>query len=135
MHADGTVVFSDVGTDLINNRLKLVWTHCLVWLDKGWFEATWPRVTRSKDYRHKKQVIIEPQVGLRYHEMLRVANENLGRRYSAQGYFHPELYGKTKGIYCSQYVAMILVAGGARLTIESGRDPDKLFKALTGKNP
>lgn len=132
---DGTVAFTDVNTYLVNNVLKLKWTHCLIWLDNGWFEATWPRVTRSKTYRHKKEVIIAPQVGLRYHDMLRVANENLGRRYSAQGYFHPELYGQTKGIYCSQYVAMILVAGGARVTLDSGRDPDRLYTALTGTKP
>lgn len=135
MIPEGTVCFTDQGRDLVNNVLKLKYTHVLIRLDDAWYEATWPRVRRSNEYKHTKELFIKPQVGLRFPAMMKVANENLGRVYSAQGYFHPEKYGKTKGVYCSQYAAMILVAGGARITIEAGRDPDRLFKALTGKNP
>jgi len=135
MIPEGTICFTDQGGDIVNNRLKLKWTHVLIRLDEAWYQATYPRVTRTKDYRKNKELFLKPQVGLHYPDMLRVANENLGRIYSAQGFFHPERYNQTKGIYCSQYVAMILVAGGARVTIEAGRDPDKLFFALTGKRP
>ena len=135
MIPNGTCVFTDQGGDLVNELTKLVYTHVCIYLDDAWYQATWPRVTRSREYKSTKETFISPQVGLHYPDMLRVANENLGRRYSAQGFFHPDKYNQTKGIYCSQYVAMILVAGGARVTLEAGRDPDKLFFALTGKRP
>jgi len=136
MIPDGTVLFIDRGGDLANNVLKLEYTHVLIRLDDAWYQATFPRVTRTRDYKaHTEVLFLKPQVGLRYPDMLRVANENLGRLYSVEGFVNPDKYGQTKGIYSSQYVAMILVAGGARVTLEAGRDPDKLFYALTGKRP
>lgn len=136
MIPDGTVLFTYEGNDLVSNVVKLKYAHVLIRLDDAWYHATYPRVTRTSDYKaHTEVLYLKPQVGLRFPDMLRVANENLGRQCSVEGFVNPDKYNQTKGIYSSQYVAMILVAGGARVTIEAGRDPDRLFYALTGKRP
>ena len=131
----GTLIFTDQGGLVVNRVLKLKWTHALIYLGGDIWEATWPRVKRSTTYKHVRCTMVAPLLALDWEAMKALAEENEGRRYSATGYFRPELYNKTPGIYCSQFVAMLLEAGGSKITVEDGRDPDILYTAITGRKP
>lgn len=129
---DGTLIFTDQGGPILNRALHLRWTHVLVWLDGIYYEATWPRVKRSTNYRSVKYCIVEPPFKLDVAAMKKYADSQLGRRYSARGFFLPARYGKTSGIYCSQYACYVLIAGGAPLQKINGYSPDLLLRAING---
>lgn len=125
------VTFTDQGGPIINDALDLKWTHVGVKLNGIYYEATWPRVTTSQSLKHRKlqhHVLWLPTPIIT--SMEEYAKSLLGTRYSALGYFIPNLYGKTVGIYCSQYACYILRAGGIEVSEDDGRDPDRLLAAL-----
>lgn len=126
----GTLIFTDIGGQVLNKALDLKWLHVLVWLDDVYYEATWPRVKRSTEYRWRRRLIVEPPFGLDVEAMKKYADSQLGRQYSFRGYFVPHLYGKTRGIYCSQYASYVLIAGGAPIKKRDGYSPDTLLRAI-----
>lgn len=132
MSADKIIVtFTDQGGPIINEALDLKWTHVGVKFGDVYYEATWPRVTTSKELKHTKQIHRELQLPPAViAKMEEFAKSLLGTPYSAVGYFMPKRYGKTKGIYCSQYACYVLRAGGINVSVDDGRDPDRLLAAL-----
>jgi hypothetical protein len=129
------VVFTDQGGELINEVLGLTWTHALIRFpgEARYYEATWPRVCRSKALKgHSHKVFILEANAAEVAKMKAYADSRLGVRYNFWGYFFPVLYGQTRGVYCSQYVNNILRAGGVPLRFGDGYDPDCLLDALRG---
>jgi hypothetical protein len=126
------VVFTDIGGDVINRVLGEKWLHVLVELEPGLFyEATWPRVKKGPTYRARKELKLPYRMTDKAHaRMVEFAESKLGLRYSFFGYFFPQFYNKTKGIYCSQFACMVLREGGFPIPIGVGYSPDKLLKAL-----
>jgi len=125
------VTFTDQGGPIINDALDLEWTHVGIKIDGVYYEATWPRVKRSEALPHnKKRDIVLWAPTDRVDTMKEYAESVIGTQYSAVGYFVPRLYGKTRGIYCSQYAEYMLRAGGFDIPKGSGRDPDILLKAV-----
>jgi hypothetical protein len=127
-----TVVFTDVGGDIINNVLDEYWLHVLIELEPGLFyEATPPYVKKGAEYRARRELkrsfIIEDK---QHAAMVKFAESKLGVRYNFLGYFFPRWYNKTRGIYCSQFVCQVLRAGEFDIPIGAGYSPDKLLKAL-----
>jgi hypothetical protein len=132
-----TVVFTDEGGPVINKTLGLTFTHALIRFgdDKNYYEATWPVVCKSANYKYTARFLYVFDAP--YDDVLnmqRYADSQLGRRYSFWGYFFPSLYGKTRGIYCSQYVCDVLRAGNIPIPKGAGWSPDKLLKALRTYN-
>lgn len=127
------VVFTDQGGELINKALGLTWTHALIQFDGDafYYEATWPRVCRSKDLKgHSHKVFTLKATTAEVAKMKAYAKERIGVPYNFWGYFFPVFYGQTRGIYCSQYVNDILRAGGVPLTFGAGHCPDSLLEQL-----
>ena len=125
------VVFTDQGGPFINNTLDLTWTHALILLDGLYYEATWPRVKKSPQFKCVQSYTYGVGVPDRcYDDMLKYAESKLGTRYNFWGYFFPRWYGKTRGVYCSQFVCDVLRAGWIPLPKGAGWSPDKLLKAL-----
>jgi len=130
---DGTLVFTDVGSLVVNSMLDLKWTHVLIWLGDWFYEATWPHVKAGPRYHWRQQLVLppkQPYAAIQVAGMLEYAEANLGRRYSIEGYIHPERYGKTEGIYCSQFACECLRAGMVGIPHQFGYDPDKLLAAM-----
>lgn len=127
-----TVVFTDQMGPIVNNALDLKWTHVLIRFSAGpYYEATWPRVRTAESFKSVDHDVFMFYVPDEVHDKAReYAESMLGHRYSFWGYFFPRLYGKTYGIYCSQYVCEALRAGGVPLPKGAGWSPDKLLKAL-----
>lgn len=125
------VTFTDQGGPIINEALNLKWTHVGVKLGGVYYEATWPKVRVSLYLKHVKLchrvVYVPPPI---IQTMKEYAESLLGTPYDATGYFIPGLYGKTKGIYCSQFACYVLRAGGINVSEDDGRDPDRLLAAL-----
>lgn len=129
----GTLIFTDIGGRVLNNVLDLNWLHVLIALDGTHYEATWPVVKRSCCYKWRRRVIVPPPWPLDEAAMKKFADSQLGRKYSFRGYFVPRLYGKTKGIYCSQFACYTLIAGGAPIRKIDGYSPDTLLRAVRRK--
>lgn len=127
---DGTITFTDQWGPVINRVLDLKWTHVLIWLNGVYYEATFPRVCKSKAWKGHTCLCVDPLPGLDLDAMLDYANSQLGRIYQFRGFFNPKTYGKTRGIYCSQYVEYILRAGGADIPHMAGYSPDRLLKEI-----
>lgn len=133
MLSEGTLVFTDIKSTLVNDWLHLKWTHVLIWLDGWYYEATWPHVKAGPKYEWRQQLVLPPRhpyAAIQVAGMVEYAEKNLGRRYSIEGYRFPDRYGKTAGIYCSQFACECLRAGMVGVPHESGYDPDKLLAAV-----
>lgn len=130
-HKDINIVFTDQGGPLINRVLGLKWTHVLVKFGDRYYEATWPRVKRSDSFNsvafHVETVKVSDSM---YDRAELYAWSQIGRRYNFWGYFFPRWYGKTRGVYCSQFVCEVLRRAGVPLPPGAGWSPDKLLKAL-----
>lgn len=127
------VVFTDQGGPIVNQRLGLKWTHALIRFegDAFYYEATWPRVRRSPAFKSVDSYVFTLEASeAEVAKMKAYADSRLGLKYNFWGYFFPSLYGRTRGVYCSQYVNNILRAGGVPLTFWAGYDPDRLLAAL-----
>ncbi len=140
----GSLIFTDVGGQIVNNATQLKWTHVLIWLNGFYYEATLPKVRKTETIlddglvKLKAMELVEPlfpytddQLAL----MLKYAERNLGRRYSLVGYLLPRLYGRTRGVYCSEFVSDVLRAGDVDIDKRAGYTPDILYEALTGRKP
>ncbi|GMU26198.1 MAG: hypothetical protein AMXMBFR16_11030 [Candidatus Uhrbacteria bacterium] len=128
---NGTLIFTDSGGPLINEWLDLRWTHVLVWLAGVYYEATPPRVRRSKRFKANSYTTLSPSFSpAQVDQMVQYANSQLGRPYSFRGYFYPEVYGKTRGIYCSEYAGAIMQAGSLPIPYSAGYDPDRLYDSV-----
>ncbi len=141
---DGSLVFTDVGGKLVNNVTKLKYTHVLIWLRGLYYEATPPRVRKTSKVENlgpapiKLLDVVEPDPQYtddQIERMFRFAERNLGRRYVLMGYFFPKLYGRTRGVYCSEFACDVLLAGGVDISKRSGYTPDLLYEAVTGRKP
>ncbi len=131
---DGTVVLSNTNGHVLNGLTRLRWTHAAIVLDGSVYEATWPRVRKAPLSAIKRRhVMIPPAQPLASDQvaaMMRYAEASLGRRYMLRGWLFPQLYGRTRGVYCSEFVARVLIAGGGPLPLRSGYSPDVLGQAI-----
>jgi hypothetical protein len=127
-----TVVFTDQGGPIVNTALELRYTHVLITFDGvQYYEATWPKVCISSKYKHTSECRLTFQAPTISVDMMEAyARSQLGRKYSFWGYFFPSIYGRTRGIYCSQYVCDVLRAGEIPIPKGAGWSPDKLLKTL-----
>jgi len=126
------VIFTDIGGRVLNRVLGENWLHVLVELKPGvFYEATWPVVKKGPTYRARRKHIVTLLVAeTQWRGMMHYAESQMGRRYMCRGYFFPKWFGKTRGIYCSQYACNVLRAGGVPIPVGAGYSPDKLLKAL-----
>lgn len=129
----GTLAFTDVMGPLVNVATGLKWTHVLIYLDP-WYEATVPKVKRSEGFQGR-YVYVAPPDGLDVDAMRKYADSQLGRPYGLRGYLNPKLYGKTRGVYCSEFACYVLRAGGLQIPKRAGYTPDRLYTVLTGRRP
>jgi hypothetical protein len=136
---DGSLIFTDVGTQFVNNVTKLKWTHVVIYLNKVFYEATWPVVRKQTRWpKARAWVLVEPDNGyaeMQLRWMSQFAEKSLGRRYQLYGYTHPKYFGKTKGTYCSEFVCDTLIEGHVELKKIDGYTPDALYQAITGYAP
>lgn len=127
------VVFTDKGGPVVNRALGLTWTHALVQFegDAFYYEATWPRVRRSPAFHAVASYVFTLEASAsEVAAMKAYARSRLGVPYNFRGYFWPRWYGRTRGVYCSQYVNNILRAGDVPLAYCAGHSPDSLLAAL-----
>lgn len=133
------VIFTDQDGPLVNRTLKLKYTHVLVDFDGMYYEATVPRVRKTTQEQPKNvHTVTRLEVYVDeadYAKMLEYAESQLGRIYMCRGFFFPKVYGKTEGIYCSEYACYILMAGRYLSNKRAGYSPDTLFTAITGRKP
>jgi hypothetical protein len=130
----GTLLFTDSGGQVLNRTLSLNYMHVLIWLNDIWYEATWPVVRKTnKDRRTNRWLFREPiatYTPAQLRGMLQYAESMLGTPYMCQGYFFPNRYGKTRGVYCSEFACKVLRAGGVGIPAGAGYTPDKLLKTM-----
>lgn len=126
------IVFTDQDGPIANEVLGLRWTHVLIQFGNGlYYEATWPKVCTSKGFKHTDHIRVKLVVSEQsYRAMQKYANKRLGVRYNFLGYFFPNLYGRTKGVYCSQFVCNVLRAGGIQIPKLAGYSPDTLLQEI-----
>jgi uncharacterized protein YycO len=136
---DGTVVLSKTDGLILNALTGLHWTHAAIVLDDTVYEAAWPRVRKVPLSAIKRRhVMIPPSTPLTRQQiaaMVRYAEGSLGRRYMLRGWLFPRNYGRTRGVYCSEFAARVLIAGGAHISLRSGYTPDVLEGVLIGADP
>ncbi|OGN96975.1 MAG: hypothetical protein A2Z77_00565 [Chloroflexi bacterium RBG_13_51_36] len=128
------LIFNDIRGNFVNRVTNLTWTHVLVWLNGYYYEATFPKVRKTKAWQPCKNWIkITPQVTKGQIELMtKYADKMLGTPYELRGYIFPSLYGKTRGVYCSEFACYILMAGGLPLKPRDGYTPDSLLRAIAG---
>jgi hypothetical protein len=130
---DGTLIYSTLPGPLDNRLSGLQWTHVVIGLRDYYYEAAPPRV-RFKMYLDAPCHLVKVPV-IQYSEeqidkMVEYAKSQLGRKYQWTGFFIPKCYGKTRGIYCSEYACNILRAGGVQIPFRAGYSPDTLLAAM-----
>jgi hypothetical protein len=132
--ADGTVVLSNTDGPVLNALTGLRWTHAAIVLDGSVYEAAWPRVRKAPLSSVKRRNVMlapsRPFTARQVASMVRYADASLGRRYMLRGWLFPGMYGRTRGVYCSEFVARVLIAGGRPLPLRSGYSPDVLERAI-----
>jgi hypothetical protein len=126
------VIFNDIRGRTVNNITNLVWTHVLVQVGTAIYEATWPVVRKSYVIPEAKAMeVLEFEVGpSQASNMITFGEKSLGQRYMLRGYLFPSRFGKTRGVYCSEFACDMLRAGGFKLKPKDGYTPDTLLKAL-----
>lgn len=127
---NGTLIFTEQAGPVVNGITGLEWTHVLIYFNGLYYEATFPKVKKGTKYRWRKRLILQPQREWNFDKMLEYSKSQLGRLYQCIGFFHPGKYGKTKGIYCSEYVCYALRAGGVPIHKIAGHSPDVLLESL-----
>ena len=130
---EGSLIFCDV-LPIVNKVTGLYWSHVMIYLDGYFYEATPPVVRKISNMPHvKRSLVVEPKqpyTNEQIARMLAYAEANLGRPYRVRGYLFPRRYGKTRGIYCSQFACDALRAGGVALDFRAGYSPDTLYEAM-----
>ena len=132
-HIDGTLIYSTLPGQLDNRLSGLEWTHVGIKLRGLYYQAAPPRVKRSVQIDAPCRLVkapLEPYSDDQIAKMVEYAVSQLGREYQWTGFFLPNRYGKTKGIYCSEYVCNTLRAGGVRIPFWAGHSPDSLLAAM-----
>lgn len=132
MMQDGTLIYTNFVGPCLRRTVDLEWTHVLIGLRGFIYEAAPPRVKRSHNL--PRRVLLQPpkvpyteeQINL----MVQYAMSQLGRKYQWTGFFCPRYYGRTRGVYCSQYACNILRAGKVPIAYCAGYSPDTLKAAM-----
>lgn len=133
MSHDGTLIYSSLPGPLDNRLSGLEWTHVVIKLRGLYYEAAPPRVRRTCRLDAPCRLVkapLEPYSEQQIDKMLEYAISQLGRKYQWTGFFLPHRYGKTRGIYCSEYACNILRAGGVAIPFLAGYSPDTLLAAM-----
>jgi hypothetical protein len=137
---EGSLIFTDQGSDFVNRITNLKWTHVLIWLDEFCYEATPPVVRKTKKWPPKGHTVLvvepEPEYTPQQIALMRgYADSMLGTPYRLRGYLFPSMFGKTRGIYCSEFACDALRAGKVLISQKSGYTPDLLYTEITGEKP
>ena len=129
---DGTLIYTNFVGTCLRSTVDLEWTHVLIHLRGMQYEATPPRVRRTQHLPRRVflQLPKEPYTEEQINKMVRHAVSQLGRKYDWHGFFDPRFYGRTRGIYCSQYACNILRAGNVPIAYCAGYSPDTLKAAM-----
>jgi len=137
---EGSLIFTDQGGDFVNRVTRLTWTHALIYLNGYYYEATPPVVRKTTKWPPKGHtvLVVEPDIDYTSQQlqlMRSYAEKMLGTPYRLRGYLFPSIFGKTRGVYCSEFACNTLRAGGVPLDYKSGYTPDLLYEAITGEKP
>lgn len=137
---EGSLIFTDQGRDFVNRLTDLKWTHVLIWLNGQCYEATPPVVRKTTKWPPKGHTILvvepEPEYTQQQIALMRAyAEATLGTPYRLRGYLFPRFFGKTRGVYCSEFACDALRAGHVPISQKSGYTPDLLYEAITGEKP